>query len=228
MSAHSALTRLFADRFALVCAIWLHLVLYALLGEASLWRLPSPAPALPVEVEIVAAPSNVRPAPPPSSGLTVPAAPSPGADAEALPETAATGPGARTPPAKDWVTATSLLATDVLNDPRSAEAREMLGTLTGADIRDQLCGLEAMEQVRKDRPGFRPTRLAPHAFRNAVYRDGLVEVRAGALRSNRIWYEIAYRCRLSADGSAIGSFEYALGDEIDRALWDEHGLAPEF
>ncbi|MCK7611706.1 DUF930 domain-containing protein [Roseibium sediminicola] len=130
------------------------------------------------------------------------------------------------PAAPAWVTATTFLAADVLRDPRSQQAREALATLTGADSREQICALEAMEQLRHDRQGFRPTRLSPHAFRNAVYKEGMIQVTAGAVRSNRIWYEIAYRCRLDAGGQTIIGFEYALGAPVDRALWDEYGLAP--
>jgi hypothetical protein len=83
-----------------------------------------------------------------------------------------------------------------------------------------------MEQVRHTQPGFRPTRLAPHAFRNSVKEANEIFASAAALRSNRVWYEIAYRCRFSASGAEIIGFEFALGEPIDRSLWDEHGLAP--
>ncbi|MEP5036628.1 DUF930 domain-containing protein, partial [Roseibium sp.] len=129
-------------------------------------------------------------------------------------------------PSRTWVTATTLLAGAVMSDPRSRQASVALASLTGADKTEQICALEAMEQVRRDRPGFRPTRLAPHAFRNATRKGNTVHVAAGAVRSSRVWYEIAYRCRLDAGGRAIAGFEYALGEPIDRALWDDHGLAP--
>ncbi|MCV0427976.1 MAG: DUF930 domain-containing protein, partial [Roseibium sp.] len=125
-----------------------------------------------------------------------------------------------------WISATSFHAQDVLSDPRSAQARLALGTLVAGDRREQLCALEAMEQLRRTQPDFRPTRLAPHAFRNSFQRQNKIVVPAGAVRSNRIWYEIAYNCQLNGDGSDIESFEFALGNEIDRSLWDEHGLAP--
>lgn len=124
------------------------------------------------------------------------------------------------------MTARTFLAAGVLKDPRSRQAREALATLSGADRREQICALEAMEQLRRNRPGFRPTRLAPHAFRTASFGNNLVEVTAGAVRSNRIWYEVAYRCRLDASGATVIGFEHALGSEIERALWDAHGLAP--
>ncbi len=228
--------RLIADRFAWVCAVWIHLALFALLSNLAAQHLSRPASPDPISVEILyqppfpafQEPSNTSPAAlssdpqiaslPPASD-TVPGAPStplPNSETETASED--DGPG--------WVKATSLYGANVLNDPRSREAREMLSTLAGRDQADQLCALEAMEQVRNAFPGFRPTRLAPHAFRNS-YREGdMIHAPAAALRSNRIWYEISYRCALDPGGRAVTGIEYALGKEIKRALWDEHGLAP--
>jgi len=220
--ASPPLTRFVADRFAWVCALWLHLALYIVVTEDGLWRTVLPPPAAPVEVEIVA---RVPAAP---AAETPPADISPASREDSVANAAASRPRDRAAPAgaAAWVTATRFLAADVLKDPRSAEARLALATLTGADGIEQLCALEAMEQLRKDRPGFRPTRLSPHAFRNGYRKGDTVHVTAGAVRSNRIWYEIAYRCRLGTGGDAIAGFDYALGAPIDRALWDENGLAP--
>ncbi|WP_298958194.1 DUF930 domain-containing protein [uncultured Roseibium sp.] len=147
-----------------------------------------------------------------------------GESEEGVPETPQTEPA--NPLADSWVTATSFLAADVLRSPRSSQARVALASLTGADKHEQVCALEAMEQLRQDKPDFRPTRLAPHAFRNGFSKGNTLHVTAGAVRSNRIWYEIAYRCRLEKGSQKIIGFEYALGAEIERSLWDEHGLAP--
>ena len=211
-----------ADRFAWVCAFWLHLVLFAVLNNAAYWSVDAPSPPEPVSVEILEEPL-LRPAPPPVPPLIErPSRP----DISARPAPAETPRSGTDGSANSWITATSLLASSVLSDPRSAQAREALATLTGEDSGEQLCALEAMEQVRKDKPDFRPTRLAPHAFRNSRRKGDMVLVPAGAIRSNRVWYEIAYRCRLAVGGAEITAFEYAFGKEIDRSLWDEHGLAP--
>lgn len=217
------LTRFVADRFAWACAFWLHLVLFAVLTDAASWRLPEARPPAPLEIELLPDTGEPQPVVAPASALpeeTTGAAPDGPAD---IPGTEAGPGGVRQ---ETWVTATAFLAAGVLSDPRSRQAREALASLTGADGREQICALEAMEQLRRDRPGSRPTRLAPHAFRNASFREGMIQVTAGAVRSNRVWYEIAYRCRLDAGGDTIIGFEYALGAPVDRALWDEYGLAP--
>lgn len=237
--APSPLSSLVAQRFSWACALWLHLAFFAVATDAALWRNVLPVPQKPspqqtVSVEIVTAPLTPparSPGLPPVDVLeALQAEGYAGKDTET--KTAAVPPstGARRPPktaaAPRWVTAHSFLAADVLRDPRSAQARLALASLTGTDTADQLCALEAMEQLRRDRPGFRPTRLAPHAFRNASRRGDTVHVTAGAVRSNRVWHELAYRCRLDEAGGAIAGFEYALGEPVDRTLWDDHGLAP--
>jgi len=215
-----------ADRFPWLCAIWLHLVLYALATDAASWRLPTPPPPEPIDVEIL--PSTARR--PTVAPVPVPPDPASPLEDRAQPDVLVTParPANETinPTAPTWVRATTFLAADVLSDPRSRQARAALATLTGADSREQVCALEAMEQLRHDSQGFRPTRLAPHAFRNAIFKDGVIQVTAGAVRSNRVWYEIAYRCRFDAGGQTVIGFEYALGAPVDRALWDEYGLAP--
>ncbi|MES0808094.1 DUF930 domain-containing protein [Roseibium sp. SCPC15] len=125
-----------------------------------------------------------------------------------------------------WVSATAFHASEILSDPRSLQARLALRTLVSDDRKEQLCALEAMEQLRRTQKGFRPTRLAPHAFRNSYQKNNAIFAPAGAVRSNRVWYEIAYKCQLDNIGANIERFEFALGSEIDRSLWDEHGLAP--
>jgi hypothetical protein len=240
------MTRFVAEKFPWICALWLHLALYAVLSDAALWRSVVPDPPEPVSVEIIpefvppsvpdaavedieesqrqtaAVPPQTLPDPAPGS-TSAPDQP-PSSSARVPEQTAPPSTAAK--PEQEWATANTYFANDVLNDPRSAQAREFLPTLTSEDGREQICALEAMEQVRHARPGFKPTRLAPHAFRNSFQKEDTIVVPAGALRSNRVWYEIAYRCRLDASGKIVSGFEYALGAPIDRSLWDEYGLAP--
>lgn len=125
----------------------------------------------------------------------------------------------------NWVVAGTLRAAEVLKDPRSAQARRVLTMVTSQDRREQICALEAMEQVRADAAGFQPDRLMPYALKNTVQNAQLIFAPAAALRSRRNWYEITYRCRLNAAGTVVEEFEYALGPPIPQKLWDDLGLA---
>ncbi len=218
--------RLVAERFSWIVAVWVHVLLFAFLAGSDDKDHPATSVANPLFVEILPLRDFARPVAPapfrqPDSMPQTGTEPAPEPDTEAPPRgTAASRPEA------DWRQATSFYAGEVLRDPRSAQARLALATLVSGDRIEQLCALEAMEQVRHARPGFRPTRLAPHAFRNSVQQGDEIVAAAAAIRSDRTWYDIAYKCRLSRSGSHVIGFEFALGNPIDRSLWDQHGLAP--
>lgn len=223
---YQGIHRLVAERFSWIVAVWVHVLLFALLAGADLKEHPGTSVSAPIVVELL-----------PLRDLARPALPEPvfqpettreaGAEPVSLPDNEMPLSGTALPrPQAQWVQATSFYAGRVLSDRRSAQARLALATLVSGDRREQLCALEAMEQVRYAEPGFSPTRLAPHAFRNSIQRNNEIIAAAAAIRSGKIWYEIAYKCRMSASGSEIVGFEFALGDPIDRSLWDEHGLAP--
>ena len=223
---YQGIHRLVAERFSWIVAVWVHVLLFALLAGADFKEHPGTSVSVPIFVELLPLKDLARPALP-EPVLEPETTREAGAEPVSLPDNEPPLSGSTLPrPEAEWRQATSFHAGRVLSDPRSAQARLALATLVSGDRREQLCALEAMEQVRYAEPGFRPTRLAPHAFRNSVQRDNEIIATAAAIRSGRVWYEIAYRCLLSAGGSEIVGFEFALGDPIDRSLWDEHGLAP--
>lgn len=219
--------RLVADRFPWVCALVLHLLFWVLVADQLTRTEKVPALQAPIEVDLFVQPVR-RPAqeiPLPEAFPATPSEPQTGASAN-IPEPRENA-ALQTEPEDErtWHTATHMLGAGVLSDPRSRQAVEELGNLTDVDRIEQLCALEAMEQVRNTEPGFVPTRVVPYALESTSRKGNELYAPAGALRSEYVWYEIAYRCRLDAAGRVSG-FEYALGKKIDRALWDELGLAP--
>jgi len=235
----AGLERLIARRFPWICAICLHLSLYALLVDPAGSHRVIPAAAKPMAVDIilehlapvartdgpaaaVRTPDAERP--PMASPSDLAALPGNQQQPEVRPPSGGASTEAETPQ-RTWVTATGFHAREVLDDPRSAKARSALATLSETERREQLCALEAMEQVRQAYPGFQPTRLVPHALRNSYREANRVVAPAAALRSHHLWYEIAYRCLLNDSGTGITGFEYALGAPVERALWEELGLA---
>ncbi|MFN3132068.1 DUF930 domain-containing protein [Roseibium sp.] len=127
--------------------------------------------------------------------------------------------------AENWVPATELRSALVLQDLRSAQARAALETVIGLDRREQLCALEAMEQVGVHSQGLRPDRLVPYALKTTVQRGQELYAPAGAVRSQGDWYELAYRCLLNEAGDRVMDFQFALGPMVPETLWDDHGLA---
>ena len=216
--------RLIDARFNWFLSLFLHFGVWAVVVSAGLESAPGQRTSQPVLVDLFAArPNPVRP--------PAPAPASPAGDLARLqpeiPDPQETRPTTRNRPAEErnWQTASAFYAASVLRNPEAAQARQALKTLSTEDRDEQICALEAMEQLARSEPGFRPTRTAPHAFRPSYRKDGWVVVPAGAIRSRGNWYRLSYRCQLNAEASGVAAFEFALGDPIARVLWDEHGLA---
>jgi hypothetical protein len=127
----------------------------------------------------------------------------------------------------EFVEARQLFSDKVLADPRSRRAREALRGLAGSERNLQLCDLEALEQVRRAQPAMAPDTLAPYAMAAEKVSGNRVEVKGGAFRSKRKWYNIQFKCELDAGSGEVMSFAFLVGDAIPRDEWQEHNLVAE-
>lgn len=216
----------------------LHAVLLALL----LLLLPKPeAPWTPpddgITVDIVPEVANpsaiVRP---PAASAPVPAKPDATAPAREIvpfnqekapavtqpPEVASVPPALPKPDV--FVQAGQLFSETVLSDPRSRRAREALRGLAGGERNLQLCELEALEQVRRARPDMRPDALAPYAMSAEKVSGNSVEVKGGAFRTDKAWYNIQFKCELDVHSGKVASFAFLIGGAIPRDEWQAHDL----
>ncbi|MGO6677599.1 DUF930 domain-containing protein [Rhizobium leguminosarum] len=128
------------------------------------------------------------------------------------------------PKPTEFVEARQLFSDKVLADPRSRRAREALRGLAGSERNLQLCDLEALEQVRRAQPAMAPDALAPYAMAAEKVSGNSVEVKGGAFRSKRKWYNIQFKCELDAGSGKIVSFAFLVGDAIPQGEWQEHNL----
>ncbi|MGO6966561.1 DUF930 domain-containing protein [Rhizobium leguminosarum] len=176
-------------------------------------KMPEPAKTpLPEEAKPEAAKPEAQPAAPVASNP--PAAAMPSAAPITLPA----------PKPAEFVEARQLFSDKVLADPRSRRAREALRGLAGSERNLQLCDLEALEQVRRAQPAMAPDALAPYAMAAEKVSGNSVEVKGGAFRSKRKWYNIQFKCELDAGSGKIVSFAFLVGDAIPRDEWQEHNL----
>lgn len=119
--------------------------------------------------------------------------------------------------------AQKLFAAAALDDPRNAEAREALRTLTADERRIQLCNLEAMEQLRRT-SHVSADMVAPYAFQDlAIHADEIIADGA-AVRAGRDWRRLRYRCAIGTAAEVPSEFVFALGDDIPKAQWSDHFL----
>ncbi|TBC95307.1 DUF930 domain-containing protein [Rhizobium leguminosarum] len=176
-------------------------------------KMPEPAKApLPEQAKPEAAKPEAEPA--------APVANSP--PAAAMPSVAPIAPPAPKP--TEFIEARQLFSDKVLADPRSRRAREALHQLSGSERNLQLCDLEALEQVRRAQPAMAPDVLAPYAMAAEKVSGNSVEVKGGAFRSKRKWYNIQFKCELDAGSGKVLSFAFLVGDAIPQGEWQEHNL----
>ncbi|RUM21449.1 DUF930 domain-containing protein [Rhizobium vallis] len=123
-----------------------------------------------------------------------------------------------------FVEAGQLFSETVLSDPRSRRAREALRQLSGGERNLQLCDLEALEQVRRARPAMVPDMVAPYAMAAEKVSGSSVEVKGGAFRSKRKWYNIQFKCELDTGSGKVTSFAFLVGSAIPESEWQEHNL----
>lgn len=106
-----------------------------------------------------------------------------------------------------------------LDDPRNAEAREALRTLTADERRIQLCNLEAMEQLRRT-SHVSADMIAPYAFQDlAIHADEIIADGA-AVRTGRDWRCLRYRCAIGTAADAPSRLATKSRSAVERSLPD--------
>ncbi|KAB2699887.1 DUF930 domain-containing protein [Ochrobactrum sp. MH181795] len=121
-------------------------------------------------------------------------------------------------PAKKLTRAREIYSKDAMSDPRVKQA---LGKLAPKDRIIQICGIEALEQVRRHKAGAFPDMLAREG--GSVSTTGLT-VSDGAFRSQRKWYAIDFTCKVDAETMVIGAFSYNIGRAIPEREWARRQL----
>ncbi|MBB5701013.1 hypothetical protein FHS76_000862 [Ochrobactrum daejeonense] len=121
-------------------------------------------------------------------------------------------------PAKRLTKAREIYSKDAMADPR---VRQAIGKLPAKDRVIQLCGIEALEQVRRHQPGAFPDMLARTG---GSVSDSGQTVSDGAYRSKGKWYAIDFTCKVDPATLAISSFSYSIGHPIPESQWNSRQL----
>ncbi|MEM8852075.1 MAG: DUF930 domain-containing protein [Pseudomonadota bacterium] len=120
---------------------------------------------------------------------------------------------------------TTMLANAALNEPGSRQAREALRTLGTEDRMEQLCDVEALEQIEAWRPNqYRPELLVAYAFADTKFAGRAVSAEGAAFRSGGHWYRLNFACEVSPNMERVIAFQFQVGEEIPRHLWEDHYL----
>lgn len=128
------------------------------------------------------------------------------------------------PAAPAMIRATRMLSEKTLADARSMEARQSLRQLSRDERIIQLCNIEAMDQIRSWRKGFRPERLVAYAKAEARVSGTSLAADGAAFRSKDKWYDLKFNCQVTPDGARVVAFEFLVGDAIPAADWESLNL----
>lgn len=118
----------------------------------------------------------------------------------------------------ELTSADQIYSKDTLSDPRVKQA---IGKLPPRDRIVQICGIEALEQVRHHRPGTFPDMLAPSA---GIVSETSFTIRDGAFRSRAKWYSIDFQCQVDIKAMKITDFSYSIGKAIPEGQWNSRQL----
>lgn len=91
----------------------------------------------------------------------------------------------------------------------------------------QVCAIKGLETVRRrDKRLTKADRLMPDTFKRALFEDNVVTAKGAAVRSDKHWYALTFRCTVSSDQLKAVDFDFEIGDEVPRERWDDVGLWP--
>ncbi|QRY66069.1 DUF930 domain-containing protein (plasmid) [Ensifer sp. PDNC004] len=88
----------------------------------------------------------------------------------------------------------------------------------------QLCNLEALEQIRSQRPDTPPEGLVPFGPKGGFIAKNRMDASGGAYQNKSNWYDVDFNCVVNEDATEVTSFSIAIGGEVPKAAWKERRL----
>jgi uncharacterized protein DUF930 len=116
------------------------------------------------------------------------------------------------------VRAKELFSPNSLADPRVKQA---IGNLSTNERVVQLCKIEALDQIRRQRPDS--DLLAYSPSKGIVSNRGL-DANGVAFRTRTNWYNVNFKCQVNAAATKVVSFSYVIGNAVPKSEWTARGL----
>ena len=104
-----------------------------------------------------------------------------------------------------------------------AKVERMLKQLDPDARFEQVCDLEAMQRIGKDRT-YRPERSMVSALEVPKVVDSTMSGSGGAFKSKGQWYQFSFKCQTTADHMKVQDFSFQIGEPIPPEKWEPHGL----
>jgi hypothetical protein len=104
-----------------------------------------------------------------------------------------------------------------------ARVERMLEQLDPDARFEQVCDLEAMQRIGKDK-AYRPERTIVSALAVPNVADTTMSGSGGAFKSKGQWYQFSFTCKTTGDHMQVLSFSYKVGEPIPQGEWEKNGL----
>jgi len=104
-----------------------------------------------------------------------------------------------------------------------ARVERMLRQLDPDARFEQVCDLEAMKRIGKDKT-YRPERSIVAPLETPKVVNGTMSGNGGAFKSKGQWYQFSFKCQTTADHMKVQDFSFQIGEPIPPEKWEPHGL----
>jgi hypothetical protein len=215
------------DRRSIAVSVAVHgvlLILLLLLTRYPRTQVRPTEESIAVQIVPSAPPQAARPAPAiltaPKASATAAAPPAPPASDKSTHMLQGLAP----PTSDGMVQAKTFFAANTLADPRSAKAVAELNGVALDDRKEQICDLEAMEQVEAWKKSLKTEQVIAYALKDAETDGATIHAEGAAIRANGLWYKLRFDCTLGADDRTVTAFAFKLGDAIPKSDWERYYL----
>ena len=104
-----------------------------------------------------------------------------------------------------------------------ARTERMLKQLDPDARFEQVCDLEAMKHISKDKT-YRPERSMVSALSHPKVANATMSGTGGAFKSKGQWYQFSFRCETTPDHMKVQAFSFQVGEPIPPEQWEANGL----
>ncbi|SNY91896.1 protein of unknown function [Cohaesibacter sp. ES.047] len=219
-----------SHRLSLALSVMLHGLLFGALISLAPEILPDAdeEETEPIKVDFIPL-SLLQPSPPdppraPSPSPRPAQAPRTSAPPETPARQAPSGSTLRYDAPRPMVRASRMMAASLLDDPANAEGRKEFYGLTEDEQQDQLCALEALEQIRAWNSRYVPERMVSYTFKEVRYEGNRIIADGAAFWSKENWHRLKFDCLLSDDHKSVVDFSFLVGVIVPKDQWEEHNL----
>jgi len=118
-----------------------------------------------------------------------------------------------------------MLSASALADPKNKSVTPKLAHVEPKTAMEQICDLEAILQIGRVEADFAPDAVVAYAMGETRTSNNLIVADVAAFRSRGRWYNLRFKCQVSARRQRVLAFEFEVGEPVPRADWSAHTLA---